>query len=64
MADPRTRRAKRFYMKIFDRDVTIYKAFLEYYDRAVEQGSADPEALAMIWFREDYEETEDGWRKK
>ena len=63
MADPREKRAKKFYMKIFFDDKDLYKIFLEYYDKAVEEDSAEPEAKAMIMFRDEYEEIEDGWRK-
>ena len=63
MADPRGKRAKKFYMKMFFNDNSLYKEFLGYYDEALESGSANPEAKAMIMFREKYEETEDDWRK-
>jgi len=63
MSDPREKRAKRLYMKIFFGDKELYKEFLEYYDLAVEDGSQEPEEKAMITFREKYEDTEDGWQK-
>jgi len=63
MADPREKRARKLYMKIFFGDKDLYNDFLAYYDEAVERDSAEPEASAMIMFREKYEEIEDGWRR-
>jgi len=64
MPDPRERRAKRLYMKVFGDDAELYKRFLELYDEAVADGSTEPEDKAMIMFRDEHEETEEGWRAK
>lgn len=63
-ADPRDKRAKRLYMKIFFGNVDLYNEFLGYYDVAVEEGSASPEDKAMIVFREKWIETDEGWQEK
>jgi len=64
MADPRERKAKRLYMKIFFGDKELYKEFLELYDNAVSNDSVDPESAAMVHFRDRYLDTDDGWVEK
>jgi len=64
MSDPREKRAKRLYMKIFFGKEELYKRFLELYDIEVAGGSAESEQKAMIIFRDEYEEVEDDWIKR
>jgi len=63
MSDPREKRAKKLYMKIFFGDEDLYNEFLQLYDAAVADGSASPEDAAMIHFRDKYVEIDEkpGW---
>jgi len=62
MANPRELR--KYYMKLFQKNVEQYNEFLGLYDEAVKEGSAIPEQLAMIRFRERYVEGDEGWIEK
>lgn len=64
MSDPREKRAKSLYMKIFFGDKDLYDEFLQLYDAAVADGSVSPEDVAMIHFRDKYQETDDGWTER
>ena len=65
MGDPRERKVKRFYIKhVFFGNEELYKEFLKHYDEAVADGSTSAEDMAMIRFRDKYEETDEGWIKK
>jgi len=61
MLNPRDKRAKRFYMKVFAGDIKLYERFLELYDIEVVGGSVSPEDAAFIRFRDEYQEIDDGW---
>ena len=62
MADPR--KLRKYYMKVFHKNVELYNEFLSLYDEAQKEGSAIPEQLAMIRFRERYVEGDEGWVEK
>jgi len=66
MADPREKRTKSLYMKVFFGDKDLYNEFLELYDAAVDDGSVNPEGVAMIHFRDKYVEIDEkpGWVEK
>jgi len=65
MGNPRDRKIKRFYIKhVFFGDEKLYKEFLKYYDEAIVDGSSSPEDVAMIKFRDKYEDTSEGWIEK
>ena len=62
MADPR--KLRKYYMKVFFKNVDLYNEFLALYDQAVKEGSTIPEEVAMIRFREIWIEGDEGWIEK
>ena len=62
MADPRTN--KKYYMKVLNKDLELFKVFLSLYDEAVKEGSQIPEDVAWIRFRERYVNTDEGWKER
>ncbi len=54
---------KKFYLKVFGSQ-ELYDVFLGLVQQAIEYGSVSPKERAMILFRDEYEEIEDGWRKR
>ena len=62
MANPR--KLRKYYMKLFQKNVELYNEFLGLYDEAVKEGSAIPEQLAMIRLREHWVEGDEGWIEK
>jgi len=63
MADEIGASEKKFYLKVFGSQ-ELYDVWLEFFNKAVEDGSASPKEKAMILFHDKYEETEDGWKEK
>jgi len=63
MTDVISKSEKKFYLKVFGSQ-KLYDVFLELFYQAVADGSASPKEKAMILFRDEYEETEDGWKEK
>ena len=63
MAEEISASEKKFYLKVFGSQ-ELYDVFLELFHQAIEDGSASPKEKAMILFRDEYEEIEDGWRKR
>jgi len=63
MTDVISKSEKKFYLKVFGSQ-KLYDVWLELFNKAVEDGSASPKEKAMILFRDQYEETDDGWREK
>jgi len=62
MADPRE--LKKYYMKVFHRNMAIYKEFLKLYDQAKKEGARFPEDVAWVRFREQYIDTDEGWVRR
>ncbi len=63
MAEEISASQKKLYLKVFGSQ-ELYGVFLVLFKQAVADGSASPEEKAMILFRDEYEEIEDGWQKK
>lgn len=59
MANPR--KLRKYYMKMFFKNIDLYNEFLALYDEAVKEQSTIPEEVAWIRFRDKYIEGEEEW---